>query len=177
LINSSLVRKVVQVEYSMLRAPLSILDRQVASRYLADDSKLRLIFERSLSSLDTAVGRFLDESAAAERGQDRSHDSAPTRPAAGADAETEAHQGETTTRGQEQGDTESEHDRDDALAQEQKRVAEALLLEQEEHPLVGELADADAAEKERQAELRAKHLVEEFEEQQRIKQARLEREG
>ena len=52
-----------------------------------------------------------------------------------------------------------------------ERVAEELLTELDEAPLVGELADADEDERQRMADLRAKHLVEEYEEQKRAKRA------
>lgn len=57
---------------------------------------------------------------------------------------------------------------------ETSRVAEELLEDMDEAPLVGELAEAPEEEKERMAELRARHLVEEFEAEQAARHARFQ---
>lgn len=119
MIGNTMVRKAVQVEYAVLRAPLTVLDQQVLPRYFDETSVVRVSFERGLDALDSAAARLLQE--APEPGMPEM-----------------------------------------LPAEEQQEVAELAdeLLEQEEtETFHGELADEDM--RRVQAELRAKHSVEE----------------
>ena len=113
------MQKAIRVEYSILRAPLGLLDAQVISR-LGEGSRVRSTFERGLGSLDHAAARLLDHPAQPRRGG---------KPLP-AEEQQEVHQ-----------------------------LTDALLAEQEERTYVGELADDEL--RRVQAELRAKHQVEE----------------
>ena len=115
------MQKAIRAEYTILRAPLGLLDTQVISR-LGEGSRVRSTFERGLDSLDTAAARLLD------------------RPAPSARA------GEPTALPAEE-------------QQEVEQLTDTLLAEQEERTYVGELADDEL--RRVQAELRAKHQVEE----------------
>jgi len=54
------VQKAVQVEYAMLRTPLTLLDEQVLAR-VAEHSKLRTALERGIDKLDAAAARLLPD--------------------------------------------------------------------------------------------------------------------
>jgi hypothetical protein len=55
-------RKAAALEYSLLRLPVQLIESQVVTRFLEDDSALRLGFERALGTLDETAGRlFADE--------------------------------------------------------------------------------------------------------------------
>ena len=54
-------RAVLQLQYEAVRLPLVVLDAWVLGRYLAEESGLRLSFERVLGSCDTAAGWLLDD--------------------------------------------------------------------------------------------------------------------
>lgn len=119
MIGNTVVRKAVQVEYAVLRAPLTVLDQQVLARYFDETSVVRVSFERGLDALDSAAARLLQETPE------------PGRPGM-------------------------------LPEEEQREVAELAdeMLEQEEtETFRGELADEDM--RRVQAELRAKHSVEE----------------
>ena len=53
------VQTAIRFEYTVLRAPLTLLDRQVVSR-LDEHSLIRSTFERGLGTLDATAARFLD---------------------------------------------------------------------------------------------------------------------
>ena len=61
-------KKAAVLEYSLLRLPATVLQKQVVVRFLQDDSALRLGFERALGSLDEKAGRLLDDQALITRG-------------------------------------------------------------------------------------------------------------
>lgn len=150
MITNTLVRKAVQVEYSILRAPLAMIDRQLAT-HLGDDSKVRFPFELGLDSLDAVAGRLLARPGSAQRSEAK------------------------TRQSDEQPDATTPQPVEPTLEDEVERVAEELLEEQEQKPVAGELADPDLDVAEVQAELRAKHLLQEHDEEQRLKQEHEER--
>lgn len=119
MIGNTVVRKAVQVEYAVLRAPLTVLDQQVLARYFDETSVVRVSFERGLDALDSAAARLLQE-----------------RPEPG---------------------------RPGMLPEEEQRevaeLADEMLEQEETETFRGELADEDM--RRVQAELRAKHSVEE----------------
>lgn len=137
MITNAAVRKVVQVEYLLARTPLALIDQGLAARFLAEDSKVRVTVERGLASLDAVADRLLNDPVPSPQAEER-----PTEEPAHAEPV-------------------------EVPADEVERVAEELLAEQEEKPAVGELADPELDVAEVQAQLRAKHLVEEQAERRR----------
>src|SRR3954453_17436273 len=130
------VQKVMRVEYLVLRTPLTLLDERVLAR-LGTDSRLRTTAEHGISKLDAVAARFLTRAPAAQ----------PTPP-----EEAEPAKQETTAEAVE------------IPADEVQYLAEELLEQQEEeHNLAGELAE-DEELRRVQAELMAKHRVEEEQE-------------
>jgi hypothetical protein len=126
------LQKAIRAEYTILRAPLSLLDARVVSR-LDEGSRVRTTFERGLETLDSAAGRLLGPRPA----QPQTSPAEPAEPAEPA--------GEQELPPEEQ--------------EEIEELTEVLLAEQEEQTFVGELADDEL--RRVQAELRAKHQVEE----------------
>jgi hypothetical protein len=137
------VQTAIRLEYTMLRAPLTLLDRQVVSR-LDEHSVIRSTFERGLDTLDAAAARFLE--------------TPPVRPPARPSTPTGDRAGERRPV-------------EEPPAEEVEHLAEEFIAEQEQHNLAGELAE-DEELRRVQAELRAKHQLEELEEQQREDQQR-----
>jgi hypothetical protein len=131
------VQKAIRAEYTLLRVPLAVLDQRVVSR-LDEHSPVRATFERGLRSLDAAAARLLEH---------------------GADPH-----------GADPHEVEPDEVEPDVLpADEQEEVeqlTEVYAAEQENHTLAGELADDDELRRV-QAELRAKHRVEEAHETER----------
>jgi hypothetical protein len=153
-ISNSVVRKVVQVEYALVRTPLAVLDRRVLTR-LDEGSRIRLSFERGLQTLDAAAGRLFQAPKSAARETPDPFQTptaaAPETPDAFAVTDPPV----------------------DVAVDEVERVADEILADQDEKPMVGELADPDLQEV--QAQLRAKHLLEEQAEEQRLKEEHEER--
>ncbi|MFN2562340.1 MAG: hypothetical protein ABR571_13730 [Jatrophihabitans sp.] len=157
MISNTLVRRAVQLEYSLLRTPLAVVKRNLTSR-LSKDSKVRVGVERGLGTLDAVAGQLLSPPST-----DRPSGSGDERTKSRAAADVPA-----------DGNVEPTHDEvelshDDEVA----RVVVEIREELEQKPVTGELADPELQEV--QAELRAKHLVEEYEEEQRIKREHEER--
>lgn len=128
------VQTVLRVEYRILRAPLSLLDHQLVSR-LDEHSVIRETFERGLGLLDSTAARYL------ATGPD--HPPVEVTPPPGA-AEPLRETEELPA---------DEVDEVEVLAAE-------FVAEQEAQNLAGELAE-DEELRRVQAELRAKHQVEE----------------
>lgn len=68
-----LTRTLLTTEYTMLRLPLTVLEDRVVTRYLEEDSRLRLGFERALGTLDATVGRLVGDAELTRRGGRLSH--------------------------------------------------------------------------------------------------------
>ena len=64
----TLPKKAAALEYKALRLPSALLQQQVVVRFLAQDSALRLGFERAVGTLDEKVGALFDDSELASRG-------------------------------------------------------------------------------------------------------------
>ncbi|MCA1713303.1 MAG: hypothetical protein LC789_17340 [Actinobacteria bacterium] len=62
-------RTVAALEYKALRFPATLLQSQVVVRFLDDDSKLRLGFEKALGSLDEKAGSLLANEDLSNRGR------------------------------------------------------------------------------------------------------------
>jgi hypothetical protein len=181
-ISNAAVRKVVALEYAMLRTPLAAVDRQVAGR-LAEDSRVRVPLQIGLGSLDALAGRLLGrpEPSGPSQQDEPAHDEAPTeepQPDAGGSDEAQPARARATraprSRKQPAKGARTEAPLDEGPVEvepdEVARVAETLREEQQETPVVGELADPELDVADVQAELRAKHLLQEQEEEQRRKQ-------
>src|SRR6476659_2675073 len=69
----TLTRTLVTTEYAMLRLPLTVLENRVVGRYLEEDNRLRLGFEKTLGTLDTTVGRLGGDADLPRRGARLSH--------------------------------------------------------------------------------------------------------
>ena len=52
----TLPRSVAAIEYKALRLPATLLQSQVVGRFLDEESKLRLRFEKALGGLDEKAG-------------------------------------------------------------------------------------------------------------------------
>jgi hypothetical protein len=124
------VQTAMRLEYTVLRAPLTLLDRQVVSR-LDEHSLIRSTFERGLETLDATAARFLDT---------------PTPPAPPPPPPPAEPTQPTELPAEE--------------VEEVQYLADEFIAEQEQHNLAGELAE-DEELRRVQAELRAKHQVEE----------------
>ena len=74
-------RAVLQLQYEAVRLPIVVLDAWVLGRYLAEESRLRLSFERVLASCDTAAGWLLDDRTLRQRAALRQRTAALTRAA------------------------------------------------------------------------------------------------
>jgi hypothetical protein len=62
-------RAVAGAEYAALRLPLTVLESRVVSRYLEQDDRFRLGFEKALGTLDSTVGRALRDPDLTQRGR------------------------------------------------------------------------------------------------------------
>jgi hypothetical protein len=171
-----LARKAVLAPYVLLRTPLGLIDSRLAARYLPDDSRVRTTIARGLGSLDATAARLLGTVAPPDGTADDGAAKvtvtppAPAEPATASPAQAEPPVGDA---GADPSDV-AAPGRPEVPAEEVEQVAEELLAEREEVPHAGELGEVDDEEKLRQAELRAKHIVEEYEQEQQAKRARSE---
>lgn len=164
MITNTVARKLLRAEYALLRTPVSLLERRLVAHAVADDSTLRLTLERGLSTLDKALARLLGDAG------DRVEPAVET-PRAENLPTDQPQPGERPIATATSSEADRERDSDPLPKDEVERVADELRTALDEAPLAGELADADNHDKQRMADLRAKHMVEEYEEQQRAKKA------
>lgn len=142
MISNDLLRKAVRAEYTLLRTPLTVLDEQIVSRYTPRGSRVQTSLARTIGALDALAGRLLTEEPAPPRASRPSE-------AASSDAATEDAGGPEPLPETEQEQIEE--------------LAEDLLEAEQEQTFAGELAE-DEELRRVQAELRAKHTVEEHDE-------------
>jgi colicin import membrane protein len=64
----TLPKHAAALEYRALRLPATVLEKRVVVRFLAEDSVLRLGFERALGALDEKAGALLDDEQLTTRG-------------------------------------------------------------------------------------------------------------
>lgn len=64
----TLPKAAAALEYKALRLPTTLLEKQVVVRFLAEDSALRLGFEKALGTLDEKAGSLLDDETLQTRG-------------------------------------------------------------------------------------------------------------
>ena len=169
---SSIARTALRIPYSLARAPLSVLDMYLLRR-LPDSSRVRVTFTRGLAGLDAAAGRLVGDPQLERRGDAASEQIDATERADQAAAKADALRADAK-QAKQAGANEAKSRRKKAAQEERERIADALREENEATLHVGELAEADLKEQERQAELRAKHQQAEQAEQGRAKQRRIE---
>jgi hypothetical protein len=145
MIANPVLRKMVEFEYAAVRTPLALLDRR-----LPESSPVHHVLERGLTGLDGFVAGLLATPADAAP-RDAAPTESPARHAAPDDASARDEAADPTL---------------EEFEQEREQIAEAIRAEQ---PDVGELADPDLDVAEVQAQLRAKHLIEERLEQERTR--------
>ena len=168
---NSIARTVLRFQYSLVRSPLTALDAQVLGR-LSDTSRIKMTLTRGLAGLDVAAGRLMNDPQLERRGDNAAERMAKTKRATQAEAKADALRAEADKTKQD-GDAQAAHRRTEAARLERERIADALREETAAKHHVGELAEADAAEQKRQAELRAKHQQVELAEQRRAKVRRI----
>lgn len=150
MITTPIARTVVRIQYRLLRTPLTVLDQQIASRYLADDSPLRVALHQGLRTLDATAEHFLGPEGQPEVKFDQTPEKAT-------DESTDEATDQATDEAGEETPGEAQP------AEQVERVAEQLLTDPDQVPVAGELADADEDDKRFMAELRAKNIVAEHE--------------
>jgi flagellar biosynthesis GTPase FlhF len=86
---ADLSRAALRVQYRIVRYPLGLIEKQMATR-LGTRALPRLLYERSLALLDAAAGNVLDAPALAQRGVTKIEQSDNRMRAADLDAEADA---------------------------------------------------------------------------------------
>ncbi len=61
-------RTVAALEYKALRLPATVVETQVVARFLDEESRVRLAYEKALGSVDSAVGKLLANDELSRRG-------------------------------------------------------------------------------------------------------------
>lgn len=147
----TLPRSVAAIEYKALRLPATLLQTQVVVRFLEEDSKLRLGFERALGALDEKAGSLLSNKALADRGRVLRRRSEILGKAVQLEevADQRAAAAEATLR---EGRKKAAKTREQAVLAERQGVQDALREEQAEKARIErEAADRAKAEKKRVA--------------------------
>jgi hypothetical protein len=153
----TLPKTAAALEYKALRLPATLLEKQVVVRFLADDSALRLGFERALGTLDEKAGSLFGDEQLASRGHALRRRTEILEKAVELEAKAEQRKAkaESTLKA---GTAKAEQTREQARKAQQQNVQETLREEQAEKRRVEQEAKARLrAEKERvAAEARAK---------------------
>ncbi len=168
---NSLARTVLRFQYTVVRSPLSALDARVLTR-LPDSSRVKITLSRGLAALDAAVGRALGDAKLERQGDAVAHRFDKTEQAARSAARADSLRAKAAQTKQD-AQAQAAERRKEAARVERERIADALVEESEAQLHVGELADANAAEQKRQADLRAKHQQAEQAELRRAKERRI----
>ena len=61
-------RAAAALQYKALRLPYTVLETQVVTRFLDEESRVRLAFERALGNVDATIGKLLDNDELTRRG-------------------------------------------------------------------------------------------------------------
>lgn len=61
-------RTVAVLEYKALRLPATVVETQVVARFLDEESRVRLAYEKALGNVDSAVGKLLADDELTRRG-------------------------------------------------------------------------------------------------------------
>jgi len=153
----TLPKAAAALEYKALRLPATLIESQVVVRFLAEDSALRLGFEKALGTIDEKAGSLLGNASLASRGHALRRRSEILEKAVALEAKAEART--EAAEAKLQASTQSaEQKRDAARKAQREGVQEALREEQAEKRRVEQEAAAKLqAEKKRVAdEARAK---------------------
>lgn len=175
MINNDLLRKAVRVEYTLLRTPLAMLDERVVSRYTPRGSVVQTSLTRTIGVLDSVAERLLKEPSAGP-GAPGAAESVPTDTEPTDSVATDSVATDTVptdvavsdvaaTPVAPAADDEAVEPRPLPPEEQEdiEELAEDLLAAEEEQTFAGELAEDDELRRV-QAELRAKHTVEEHDE-------------
>ena len=147
----TLPRSVAVIEYKALRLPATLVQTQVIVRFLEEDSKLRLGFEKALGTLDEKAGSLLADKALTDRGRVLRRRSEILGKAVQLEevADQRAAAAEATIR---EGRKKAEKTREQAAKAQRQVVQEALREEQAEKARIErQAADRAKAEKKRVA--------------------------
>lgn len=61
-------RAAAALQYKVLRLPATVVETQVVARFLDEESRVRLAYEKALGNVDTTVGKLLANDALTRRG-------------------------------------------------------------------------------------------------------------
>ena len=152
---TALPRKTAALQYKALRLPYTVLEKQVVGR-LAEDSKLRLGYERALGRLDERAGRLTGDADLSRRGEALQRRAQVLETRTEVLTKAEQLEAKAQSRKQEAEQTlqaekdRAEQQRREAARGKQEGVAEALADEEADKRRVAAEADAkEKAEKER----------------------------
>jgi hypothetical protein len=153
----TLPKAAAALEYKALRLPATLLETQVVVRFLAEDSAVRLGFEKALGRLDEKAGSLLGNEALESRGHALRRRSEVLGKAVELEAKAEARK-QSAQDALKTGTEKAERLREQARKTQRDGVSEALREEQAEKRRVEQEAKARlAAEKKRvQDEAKAK---------------------
>jgi hypothetical protein len=189
-ISNDLLRKAVRAEYTLIRTPLAVLDEQIVSRYTPRGSRVQTSLARTIGALDALADRLLTEQPGQPQSEpaDRDRDELRREPTDAGQSSAAASSGTSARMAPPRaaaapadatsanGAVSTEASAETAIADagepaplpetEQEQIgelAEDLLEAEQEQTFAGELAE-DEELRRVQAELRAKHTVEERDE-------------
>jgi hypothetical protein len=153
----TLPKAAAALEYKALRLPATLLETQVVVRFLAEDSALRLGFEKALGSIDEKAGSLLGDEAIAKKGHALRRRSEVLGKAVELETKAQARK-ESAEQKLKAGTQKAEQTREQARKAQREGVQEALRDEQAEKRRVEQEAKAklDAERKRVAAEARAK---------------------
>lgn len=172
MISNDLLRKAMRAEYTLLRTPLAVLDEQIVSRYTPRGSRVQTSLARTIGVLDALADRLLTEDAepvlADQEGpaappEPTSPEPTSPAPSAAATAPRPAPRRAPAAADAASPDAGTPEPLPEPEQEQVEELAEDILDAEEEQTFTGELAEDDELRR-MQAELRAKHTVEEREE-------------
>jgi hypothetical protein len=153
----TLPKAAAALEYKALRLPATLLETQVVVRFLAEDSALRLGFEKALGTIDEKAGSLLGDEGIATKGHALRRRSEVLGKAVELETKAQARK-ESAQQKLKAGTEQAEQTREQARKAQREGVQEALREEQAEKRRVEQEAKARlAAERKRvEDEARAK---------------------
>lgn len=169
---STLPREAAKLQYVVVRAPLTLVERQVMVRYVADDASLRLRFERLLASFDAVAGKWLGDDGLSRRGRALAHRSAMLETAAELEekaARRKAHADQALASSADTAATE----RRDAQARQAANIAAAARREKTAKAQARRQVDSRAAAEKQKIAQRAQTTIERAEQLKAAEQNRI----
>ncbi|MCU1673617.1 MAG: putative translation initiation factor, family protein [Frankiales bacterium] len=169
----TLPRTVAALEYKALRLPATLLQSQVVVRFLDDDSKLRLGFEKALGTLDEKAGSLLANDALTDRGRVLRRRSEVLAKAVELEevADQRKQAAEATLR---EGTKKAQKTRERAKAQQGQGVQQALQEEQADKARAERAANARAQAEKKRVEDRTRAKVQSVTSQLDAQEARID---